>query len=82
MVSKIEIFTAGCALCSEAISTVREATKYCGCEVIEHRIGRMLSEQAEKYKIQSVPSVVIDGQLVYSGKVSSEELKKYLGGKR
>ncbi len=34
---KIEVFTAGCPLCNEALTLVQEAVSNCGCEMIERR---------------------------------------------
>jgi hypothetical protein len=60
---KIEVFSAGCAVCNEVIETVkREACP--SCEVIVRNMldSRVLA-RAKKLGIQSVPAVVIDGKL-------------------
>ncbi len=64
---KIEVFTAGCPICDEAVSQIKAAacpdcdiTVYNlteGCETMECR------DKAKEYGIKSVPAVVIDGKL-------------------
>ena len=60
---KIEIFSAGCAACNEAIETVKRAA--CpSCEVTVHNMKNMdVAKRAKSLGIRSVPSVVIDGKL-------------------
>jgi glutaredoxin 3 len=60
---KIEVYSAGCATCHEAIEVIRRAT--CpSCEVIVHdmRDGEV-AKRAKGLGIRSVPAVVIDGKL-------------------
>lgn len=79
MSHKIEIFTAGCPLCLDTIKAVKEATKECGCEVIEQRCeGTECCEPAKNYGIKAVPSIAIDGKIAHVGKLSAEEFKKYI----
>lgn len=67
----IEVFTAGCALCAETLTLVRDAVAGCGCEVIERRCERDGScEPARSYGVRAMPSVVIDGGIVYEGRVT------------
>ena len=60
---KIEIFSAGCAACNEAIETVKRAA--CpSWEVTVHNMKNMdVAKRAKSLGIRSVPSVVIDGKL-------------------
>ena len=60
---KIEIFSAGCATCHEAIETVkREACS--SCEVIVHNMKDMqVVRRAKDLGVRSVPAAVIDGKL-------------------
>jgi hypothetical protein len=60
---KIEIFSAGCAICQEAIEAVkREACS--SCEVVVHDMkDTQIARRAQHLGIQSVPAVVIDGKL-------------------
>jgi glutaredoxin 3 len=60
---KIEVFSAGCATCHEAIEVIRRAA--CpSCEVIIHdmRDGEV-AKRAKRLGVRSVPAVVIEGKL-------------------
>lgn len=60
---KIEIFSAGCSVCEEAISLVnRLACPSCKVTVLDMKRTDM-SIKALNIGIRSVPAVVIDGQL-------------------
>ena len=60
---KVEVFSAGCAVCNETIEAVkREACP--SCEVIVHDMKDMqVVRRAKELGIRSVPTVVIDGKL-------------------
>lgn len=60
---KIEIFSAGCPACEEAVSLVSSvACPSCDVEVLDmHRTE--VAAKARQYGIRSVPAVVIDGAL-------------------
>lgn len=60
---KIEVFSAGCATCQEAIEVIRRAA--CpSCEVIVHDMkDAEVAERAKGLGIRSVPAVVIEGKL-------------------
>lgn len=76
---KIEVFTADCPLCLDTLKAVRDATKECGCKVIERRCeGIECCEPAKNYGIKAVPSIVVDGKMAHVGKLSAEEFKQYL----
>ena len=79
MTHKIEVFTAGCPLCLDTIAAVKEATKKCGCEVIERRCeGTECCEPAKNYGIKAVPTIVVDGKIAHVGKLSVEEFRRYI----
>ena len=61
---KIEVFTSGCPLCEEVIEMIRK--NLCqACELIVLDMHEMaVSERARNLGVKSVPSVVIDGELV------------------
>ena len=60
---KIEIFSAGCPLCSEAEKTVRElACPSCDVTVLNMQEPTSL-ERAKELGVHSVPAVAIDGKL-------------------
>ena len=60
---KIEIFSAGCPACEEAVRTVEDiACPSCEVEVLDmHRPE--VAARAAGYSVRSVPAVVVDGQL-------------------
>jgi glutaredoxin 3 len=60
---KIEVFSAGCATCLEAIEIIRRAA--CpSCEVIVHDMRDVeVAKRAKGLGVRSVPAVVIDGKL-------------------
>lgn len=80
----VEIFTAGCPLCDEAVKMVRElACEKCDVTVYDLREGYATSDSREKatrYGIRRVPAVVVNGKLVDcctpQRPVSREELRK------
>jgi glutaredoxin len=60
---KVEVFSAGCPTCEEAISLVNRIA--CpSCEIIVHDMkDRRVAERAQRLGIRSVPAIVIDGKL-------------------
>ena len=60
---KVEIFSAGCAACREAIRLVRRMA--CpSCEVTVHDMNQIsVARRARKLGIRTVPAVVIEGKL-------------------
>ncbi len=73
MVTKrtIEVFTTGCPLCTETLDAVKKGIASCGCEVIERRCqGHELCAEAKQYRITKMPTVVVDGQIVFEGRVT------------
>lgn len=60
---QIEVFSAGCSLCEEAIQTV-QAVACESCEVTVHDMTQPDSQaRAESLGVRSIPAVAIDGQL-------------------
>ena len=60
---RVEIFSAGCDLCTDAIDQVKAAAcPSCGVEVRDMR-DPAVAAAAKKYGVTSVPAVVIDGKL-------------------
>lgn len=68
---RIEVFTAGCQLCGDTLTLVRESVTSCDCEVIERRCtdGDRCAE-ALQYGIRAMPSVVVDGEIVFEGRIT------------
>ena len=60
---KVEVFSAGCATCQEAVETVKQAA--CpSCDVIVLDMhDAEVAKRAKVLGIRSVPAVVIDGKL-------------------
>ncbi|HBO69179.1 MAG TPA: hypothetical protein DD658_03150 [Deltaproteobacteria bacterium] len=60
---KIEIFTAGCPVCEEAIALVRRAAcPSCKVEVLDIRKDAV-ADKAKAYGVRSLPAVAVDGKL-------------------
>jgi len=60
---KIEIFSAGCSTCRETVDLVRRiAGSAHDVEVLDMHQAH-IAARAKQHGIQSVPSVVVDGQL-------------------
>ena len=75
---KVEVFSAGCALCEEVIDVVRrEACSSFEVIVRNMKDARSLA-RAEELGIRSVPAVVVDGRLA-SRAGNIQALKRELG---
>lgn len=75
----IEVFTAGCPVCHETLELVRQAVSPCGCEVIERRCqGEVCCEPAVRYGVKALPTIVINGSVVFEGRPSPAEVKQLL----
>ena len=79
---QVEVFTAGCPLCDEAVNLVQSlACPNCEVTVYDLREGcgaDECREKARQYGIHRVPAVVIDGKLAdccQTGPVSAEALR-------
>jgi glutaredoxin 3 len=60
---KIEIFSAGCPCCADAVKTVEEiACPSCEIEVLDMHEASAAKKAAE-YGVKSVPAVAVDGKL-------------------
>ena len=66
----MEVFTGSCRLCDAAVEVVNEAVAPCGCEVIVRSID---GPEAKAYGLTSVPSVVKNGEVVFTRLPSIEE---------
>ncbi len=65
----IEVFTAGCPVCSETLELVKKVTKDCGCQVVEKKSTEKAHfEEAKAYGVKAMPAIVVDGIVVYEGK--------------
>ena len=60
----IEIFTAGCPCCDEAVRLVESlACESCDVQVLDMRSDKAAQARAKGYGVQRVPAVVVNGQL-------------------
>ena len=60
---KIEVFSAGCAVCEDTIALInRIACPSCEVEILDMRQPDVAAK-AKRYGIRSVPAVVVDGRL-------------------
>ncbi|MFQ5449017.1 MAG: thioredoxin family protein [Nitrospinaceae bacterium] len=77
---KVEIFSAGCAVCEEAVSVVKRlACSSCVVTVLDMK-NPEVAERAKNLGIASVPAVVIDGRLAECcGQGIDEETLKAAG---
>ena len=60
---KIEVFSAGCALCQEVIDVVRREAGSSSQVTVQSMMDARVLRRAEELGIRSVPAVVIDGKL-------------------
>ncbi len=71
---QIEVFTAGCPLCDETLALVKQAVAGCGCEVVERRCGGTeCCDEANRYGVRAMPTVVVDGQIVFEGRLTKAQ---------
>ncbi len=60
---KIEVFSAGCAVCEDTITLInRIACPSCEVEILDMHQPEV-TQKAKRYGIRSVPAVVVDGKL-------------------
>lgn len=60
---QIEVFTAGCGVCDEAVEVVKRVA-CSSCEVtVLNTNDKGVDEKVKKYGIKRLPAVVVDGQL-------------------
>jgi glutaredoxin 3 len=79
---KMEVFSAGCALCEEVIDVVRREAGSSSEVIVHNMLDARSLARAEKLGIRSVPAVVIDGKLASCctpGGVDLQVLKNELG---
>ncbi len=77
----IEVFSAGCPVCNEAIAMVkRNACPSCEVTVLDMK-DQAVATRAERLGVRSVPAVVIDGKLANccTGRGPDEKILKAAG---
>jgi glutaredoxin 3 len=60
---KVEVFSAGCALCHEVIDVVRLEAGSSSQVIVRDMMDARVLARAEELGIRSVPAVAIDGKL-------------------
>jgi hypothetical protein len=74
---KVEIFSAGCALCDDAVAAVRRlACPSCDVEVLDMR-DAAVAARVRAYGLARIPAVVVDGKVAAcctGGAVSEDAL--------
>ncbi len=72
--NRIEVFSAGCPLCSETLALVKNSVGACGCEVIERRCTEAeCCAAAKELGVRTMPTVVVNGQIVFEGRISAAQ---------
>jgi len=75
----IEVFTAGCPVCRETLELVQKTVSSCGCEVIERRCeGETCCAPAGSYGVKALPSIVVNGKIVFEGRLTPEQARELL----
>ena len=60
---KVEVFSAGCAVCEDTIALIKRiACPSCEIEILDMHQPDVI-DKAKRYGIRSVPAVVVDGKL-------------------
>lgn len=76
---KIEVFTAGCPLCNDTLKIVKDVTRECGCEIIERKCsGDVCCDEAIRYGVGMVPTIAVDGVIVFEGRPTREQARAIL----
>jgi hypothetical protein len=60
---KVEVFSAGCALCEEVIDLVRREASSSTEVIVRKMIDARFLARAKELGIRSIPAVVIDGKV-------------------
>lgn len=68
MPRKVEVFTAGCPLCKETVQLVKKIA-CSSCEVTTYDLNETGMQRAREYGVNSVPCVVVDGEIIESCKI-------------
>ena len=75
----IEVFTAGCPCCDEAVRLVSSiACENCDVQVLDMRSDKAVQARAKEYGVHRVPAVVVNGKLTNccrSGAVDADTLR-------
>lgn len=75
MARTIEVFTANCPLCDETVQRVKQAVAHCGCTVVTRAPD---SPEAQQYGVKAVPTIAVDGQILFIGVPTQEQANAML----
>ena len=76
---KIEVFSAGCPCCEEAIKLVQSITcENCDVQILDMRSNKAAQAKGREYGVKRVPAVAENGKLAEccQGAVSAETLRE------
>jgi hypothetical protein len=76
---KVEIFSAGCALCEEAIDIVERVVGPSDEVIVHDMTDPNIVQRAMSLRIRSVPAVVIDGKVLDTGRGVDEQTLRAAG---
>lgn len=78
---KIEVFSAGCPCCTEAVDMVNRIAGDSGEVQVLDMHQKDVAAKAKEYGVQSVPAIAVDGKLAdcCTGRGVDEEILKASG---
>jgi glutaredoxin len=62
MATKVEVFSAGCSACKEAVDQIKQAAPTANVIVLD-MMDAQIAKRAKDLGIRSVPAVLIDGKV-------------------
>ena len=75
----IEVFTAGCPCCEDAVKLVQSiACPSCEVKILDMRTDKGAQAKAKQYGVKRVPAVAVNGKLAdccHVGEVSADKLR-------
>ena len=61
-------------MCDDTLALVRDSVSSCGCDVIERRCTDTdRCAEAVQYGVRALPTVVVDGEIVFEGRINSAQ---------
>ena len=76
----IEVFTAGCPCCDDAVKLVQSvACPSCEVTVLDMRTDRDAQAKAKQYGVKRVPAVIVNGRLAeccQTGGIDADALRR------
>jgi hypothetical protein len=75
----VELFTAGCAVCEDAVQQVKSLVcPNCDLKILDTHADPQAAQRAKSYGIKRLPAVVVDGKLAYccQGGIDPDALRR------